>query len=102
MMKKSLRFAFALAVTSLAVGCGPEEEMINEASAQDPVVATEAPADLATAEQELTTYVWVGTGNTCKGMFNINSMCLARGYDGGSTSRCGKFGNLEIQCYIRS
>ncbi|RKG73154.1 hypothetical protein D7W79_26340 [Corallococcus exercitus] len=103
-LKKSLRFAFALAVTTLAVGCGPEEDMADNAAAREQVsTTTEAPANLGTAEQELTVYRWISTSNTCKGIFNVNSMCIARGYDGGSALRCSKSGlTLEIQCYTRT
>ncbi|NOK38667.1 hypothetical protein HMI49_36290 [Corallococcus exercitus] len=103
MLKKNLRFALALAVTTLAVGCGPEGDMADESSAQEMATATEAPANLGTAEQELTVYRWISTSNTCKGIFNVNSMCIARGYDGGSALRCSKSGlTLEIQCYTRT
>ncbi|WP_375755602.1 hypothetical protein [Corallococcus exercitus] len=101
-LKKSLRFAFALAVTTLAVGCGPEGDMADEAAMQEQVVATEAPADLATAEQELTVYRWVSTTNPCKIPMNVYSACVARGYDGGSASQCGKTGTTLIQCYVRT
>ncbi|MBN8230183.1 hypothetical protein JYK02_21970 [Corallococcus macrosporus] len=95
-MKKTLRFAFALAVTTLAVGCGPQDDMIDEAP------ATETPANLGTAEQELTVYRWVSTNNPCKIPMNVYSACVARGYDGGSASQCGKTGTTLIQCYTRT
>ncbi|RKH63973.1 hypothetical protein [Corallococcus aberystwythensis] len=101
MKLKSLRFALVLAVTALAVGCGPEEEMNDGAPTQE-TVGTKAPANLGTAEQELTVYRWVSTNNPCKVPMNVYSACIARGYDGGSASQCGKTGTTLIQCYTRT
>jgi hypothetical protein len=104
-LKRSLRFACVLAVTAMAVGCGPatEEEAVDGAPAQDEVLATDAPPpDVSTVEQGLTVYRWVNTGYWCKQPINVAYECQRRGYDGGTSSQCGKTGTLLIYCYVRT
>ena len=103
-LKRSLRFVFAVAVTTLAIGCGPgtEEEMGDGTPAADETVATEAPADVGSVEQAATIYRWVGTGYWCKQPIDVAYECRRRGYDGGSDRQCGKDGTLLILCYVRT